>query len=398
MARNRAGQYALSLRRDLLADYYDETMDSTCFIQKGWVDSSNPLIFNPEGVTVNKIQEHEILLRDSTRAAWIVGYVAPNLAKGEDKVEEFPVELTYPQEIVPDISTFEYDEYIGKTLNGLVNKDKSYFFIWGQNREGYASLENVHRYFNGKGAAGRGTGDIMLTGTMEVTNLTGLQLADLPLNINYNVFNTLITDNLGNEDYFKLQELRGRIYNDNGVYKELVITESENEQNRYWMPTTQDYPNILQEVKAALTAAGAQVKSSSTVLPVFLTYSSFTISWKIVSNPFTTGKIVFKSTNRQLYDAPYKMFCIPVTAGEAVVKVGETLISTTKDKMLQIASSIATGLGSNLYDIQLLPYCPIEGQFEVMLNSQNGIEYLGGTADIDYSVMTDDEEVIGYIF
>lgn len=117
MARNRAGQYALSLRRDLLADYYDETMDSTCFIQKGWVDSSNPLIFNPEGVTVNKIQEHEILLRDSTRAAWIVGYVAPNLAEEEDKV----IELTYPQETIPDISTFEYAEYIGQEIAGPID-------------------------------------------------------------------------------------------------------------------------------------------------------------------------------------------------------------------------------------------------------------------------------------
>ena len=135
MARNRAGQYALSLRRDLLADYYDETMDSTCFIQKGWVDSSNPLIFNPEGVTVNKIQEHEILLRDSTRAAWIVGYVAPNLADfsepGEEgtAVDELTIELTYPQETIPDISTFEYEEYIDKTVRGYINTDNSYYAL-----------------------------------------------------------------------------------------------------------------------------------------------------------------------------------------------------------------------------------------------------------------------------
>ena len=145
MARNRAGQYALSLRRDLLADYYDETMDSTCFIQKGWVDSSNPLIFNPEGVTVNKIQEHEILLRDSTRAAWIVGYVAPNLADFEGTAtNELTVELTYPQETIPDISTFEYEEYIGKTITGEIEKTRSYFLVWG---DGDVS-EQCKVYFN----------------------------------------------------------------------------------------------------------------------------------------------------------------------------------------------------------------------------------------------------------
>jgi hypothetical protein len=390
MARNRAGQYALSLRRDLLADYYDETMDSTCFIQKGWVDSSNPLIFNPEGVTVNKIQEHEILLRDSTKAAWIVGYVAPNLADFEGAAtNELTVELTYPQETIPDISTFEYEEYIGKTITGEIEKTRSYFLVWG---DGDVS-EQCKVYFNNRAVLAR---EVTLPqGTFTISNIPTNQLASMSFDFNFNVFDTVLTNTVSNSTFAEILNLKDKVYNDNGVYKQLkfsVVNTVYKDMNI----VLADYPNITQEVSDGFIARGGVV--SGTVLPTRLFYEQVQVNFVTVASPFTTGKIVFKNSNKPLYDAPYKMFCIPVTPSETIVQVGETAIPTTKDRMLQIAASIATGLGSNLYDIQLLPYCPIEKQFELTQNV-NGIQLLEGTVDIDYSVMTDNEDSpIGYVF
>ena len=171
------------------------------------------------------------------------------------------------------------------------------------------------------------------------------------------------------------------------------------------MATFINKTKLLQaEIKELLKNRKGEVKtipantSGISSIATKIVYEKILMSFEIVAAPFTEGQLTFKKSNRQLYDAPYKMFCIPVTADEAVVQVGETAVLTTKDKMLQIASSIATGLGSNLYDIQLLPYCPIEDQFAVMVGSRNGIEYVGGTEDIDYSVMRDDDAVIGYVF
>lgn len=164
------------------------------------------------------------------------------------------------------------------------------------------------------------------------------------------------------------------------------------------------YPNIINEVKNAFQAKNITLKtipantSGISSIATKIVYEKILMSFEIVAAPFTEGQLTFKKSNRKLYDAPYKMFCIPVTADEAVVQVGETAVLTTKDKMLQIASSIATGLGSNLYDIQLLPYCPIEDQFNIVFEDYNGIEYVGGTEDIDYSIMKDDDAVIGYVF
>ena len=82
-ARSRLNQYTLTLKRDLLADYWSEIATSTAFIRKGWVANSNNLIFNDENIRVNQIKSSEILLKDRTQTPWIVGYVGAKAFEGE---------------------------------------------------------------------------------------------------------------------------------------------------------------------------------------------------------------------------------------------------------------------------------------------------------------------------
>ena len=51
--RNRQGQYTLTLRRDLVADYYNIITQSPMFIEKATVRDDDPAIYNTEGVSVN---------------------------------------------------------------------------------------------------------------------------------------------------------------------------------------------------------------------------------------------------------------------------------------------------------------------------------------------------------
>ena len=399
MARNRAGQYALSLRRDLLADYYDETMDSTCFIQKGWVDSSNPLIFNPEGVTVNKIQEHEILLRDSTRAAWIVGYVAPNLADDADPdtiLDTKTITIEYPQEAIPDISTFEYSEYIGKTVKGYINQDSSYYSIYGSDSINYRSYTVAIRYLNNTGRA-LGTQIIPTSEELTVTNLTCAQIANLNLTIPTSTFYPALDFYLTDTNISELLLLNNKIYRDGANYKKVVIEPATDEDSDSFSfgITASTYPSIYQAITSKLTEANANYNDGRIMCN--LKYQKFTVKLEDTAVPFTKASITFNKTNRPLYDAPYKMFCIPVSQN-ARLKFGDIDIPMDRDRQLQIASSIATGLGKNIYDIQLLPYCPIADQF-IHRTDVNGNEYLGGTADMDYTLMKDEaQNAIGILF
>lgn len=78
--RTRAGQYRIALKRDLIADHYDEVMDAPCFVEKGMInDTSNPLLYNNENMTYNQIKQPETedsFLKDTTESGWIVGYVS----------------------------------------------------------------------------------------------------------------------------------------------------------------------------------------------------------------------------------------------------------------------------------------------------------------------------------
>ena len=78
--RTRHGQYRIALKRDVLADFKDGIMNSPCFVEKGTIDStSNALLFNAEGMRFNEIKKDELLLKDETKVAWLVGYVKQDI-------------------------------------------------------------------------------------------------------------------------------------------------------------------------------------------------------------------------------------------------------------------------------------------------------------------------------
>ena len=77
------------------------------------------------------------------------------------------------------------------------------------------------------------------------------------------------------------------------------------------------------------------------------------------------------------------MFCIPV--GEVSVYSSGTLIVTQANTVAEaIARGIAIKGASKIYDIQILPYCPVPE----MLNSDGDIDVTGFTANKDYNYIT----------
>ena len=400
--RERGGQYRITLKRDILSDFYNETMQGVSFITKGFVSAENALIFNSENTQVNQIKKAEIPLRDSTRASWIVGYLAPNLAAEGD----VNVSVSYEQETIPDIEDFEYSEYVGKTIKGLINYDKSYFGVYAPRTK--ASTIVITRYFNNTGEEQYlGFGQSYPSHTIYISNKTPQQVANLDLPMNYNVFNTVLTNVLGNDDYEELLKFKDKIYKDGNSYKKVVITQLNNEEFVDYNATKTNTPNVIQEVEIALSNSGCEFRSfvapyDNYEIPIRIYYSSFVLTLEEVGTPITQANVIFKSTIKQLKDAPYKMFCIPVS-NNAILKVADNEIYTDKDKMFQMASSIATGLKTSadgfLYDIQLLPYCPIEDKF-ILTTDVNGIEYIGGGEEHkDFDIIRDNaDNEVGYIF
>lgn len=74
--RVRGGQYKLNLYRDTIADYYNIIMTAPCFVERGFVNNDNILIYNNENVSFNQIKTAEYVLENNLKTPWIVAYLS----------------------------------------------------------------------------------------------------------------------------------------------------------------------------------------------------------------------------------------------------------------------------------------------------------------------------------
>ena len=75
MERTRSGQYLVKLKRDIIADNYNNILDSPMLIHRAMSgDINNPLLYNSEGFNFNQIKKNEILLKDKFGTPWYVLY------------------------------------------------------------------------------------------------------------------------------------------------------------------------------------------------------------------------------------------------------------------------------------------------------------------------------------
>ena len=107
LKKQRGCQYQLSLKRYVLADFYNEVLAAPCFIERGNPVIDDPFIFNKEGFTYNQIKKRELLLNNTKLsgkgAGWIVGYLAREQTPSAIHAtghQELP-----PSSLIPDYST-----------------------------------------------------------------------------------------------------------------------------------------------------------------------------------------------------------------------------------------------------------------------------------------------------
>ena len=95
----KAGQFQITLRRDVISDKLDKVLASTAFIEKGLVSSDNPLIFNSERMTYNQIKTNQYLLKGFTNSLWCAAFINQSLEEditvnfSSSGTKEFDIEV-----------------------------------------------------------------------------------------------------------------------------------------------------------------------------------------------------------------------------------------------------------------------------------------------------------------
>lgn len=359
-------QFQVNLFRDTLADYKAEIQDSPIFVEKAMLQQSNPLIFNREDFTVNQIRQQPILLKDPTNIPWIVGYIPKDsFTTAKEITAKYNLEAS-PDLVVETISGWNYHNYVGYSDSAAYTGFK--FKLKPASGNGLDS--NYQLYVN------ETSGDINQVGPTDsrwnntytynyINQPATLASVNTEFVSNYRAnntyksyFNGYITSNynlMTSADVEEANNLNGKIIKDNttGLIYRIEVS-----------------INPIEET-GSLYSEQAMIAQLNMITPTtstgFTTTETFTykftgnkIEVKLKQAQDSIKTTITKADDRfHLEDQPYDMFCIPY--GEILTFYDSSNGFRTKPIGTALAAEIAAQSGVDaVYDVQILPYCPVQ--------------------------------------
>lgn len=416
---NRGGQYELTLRRDLIADYYEELKTADIFVERGICSDSDPLILNDEGMILNKIKKSEYLLKDKTRTAWIVGYMnSPANAIHVEKSIAAPKQFLTISQLASQTGIPE------ATLNKLFNGQQVQTMVgyWSfisrydifrsalsiapheARIEGYINQEctqemgystaaqRLDRMFVGQLVNPLSNSDAVAWKTIS----NGL-LAQSPSDLKaaFTAETGAESDWITSDQYYALMSV-GKVIQYDGDFYEFSLERSEPE----LLYPPKKLVSANSTFAAALTAASNPTEL--TIINKFPVDAEFRVAARFAK--LTLNKTLWSATSMAvdiggpsratLKDKPYQMFCMPYD--DLLVDYmydpggGDDPYIITEPSFKEYTRAVAGSLqlmSSNLvYDLQLLPYCP----FRSAIKAGNKITLEGLTESVDYDWIISD--------
>ena len=371
------------LRRDVVADMLQTALNASSFIEKGKITSnSNPLIWNKEDVTLNRIKRSESLIKDETGIQWLVGYV-PQDAFSDDAEEARTVECeVVSASSIPSSLRFAswadcpLSPYRNKTLSKRSSAEVSVFWrAHGANPYAVGSDLSV-------------TSKISLSESGPDSSWAYSEDLSMPASASFNnAFNHLSPSSTKDQlDSFFSKKVSANVSKSNAINlstqeagatpvsaSELEAVSAydgkviyiEDEQKAYRVSLS---ANGAKTARLSLNGSGGSYLNSSLAKPdggswdalsFSLSYSSSYLSVEETSLSKIKCVLTKASVRTHLKDAPYDMFAIPYADGKQIRYGSDQYFVTGKAEAMALAIGIAKKLGSGtVYDVQELTYCP----------------------------------------
>ena len=414
--RKRGQQYELTLYRDTIVDYYESIKEADIFIEKAMIrdnDTSNPLLFNSENMSFNQIKYNDVKLYDKTKCPWLIGFISKDFTiEGKISIPSKNTPSTVPNAFnVPSFAASEFSKNDGKwqvpPFQKIGNVGYEYVLTSpNTNKPGYLS-PMAWRYISTTYNAVQNGAYVKYTDSspFDKGGYTPILQTDMQTNELYNpnpklggksrfeVYNNN-SINWGNpyglisiqlQDYLKKKYKVGLdSWFESYYYPNEILVYSEDTGKLYkgtrsTISAKEVIPTTFLETKDAdaLQLMNTIRNSFSTSIPdstVEMKVNNINnTSFKIISNG-EFYKYDFKEESAYNYtiditqrdsltDQPFDMFCIPYSDEfEYVNPQGNVIGTSSKDINLNIVQSISRQgktTGAGIYDIQLVPYCPI---------------------------------------
>lgn len=419
--RTRGGQWQVTLHRDLIADYRDTVINSPMFIEKATLDDTDPFIFNNEDMTFNQIKQSETMLRDFTKCPWIVGYFARGDGETSSKAYSGKVVSRYNADIIVTdaqgaITTLDewgYSRYIADFFHyyptSLTFTTKLQFrpqlmptqyfeWSWRENNSGTSAVSGPNTsgiyYSNDWNADGKSVSTVANYWSSHnyYHGFSGM----------YDLVNSYLSGGAASGSFWASQEQSSMFENLAG--KTIQYRDEDSGQVVIKKITVRSYSTqtVTEELQANtagrlyttwtqyLRNAGLSVDPTG----VGDSNYAFTLVYrraKIVletATPVDSTELNFTIPAERVHaiDAPFDMFCIPYSENFKMYLQApggtQNFYGTSKTTAMNFATGIGNALGEALYDVQLLPYCPL-GNISVS-NVTDEVVY-GRFADEDFA-------------
>ena len=371
----RMGQRVLTLRRDILVDY-SSMATATVFAERGYVPNTSSLIYNSEGNSYNQIKKSEKLIKDESESAWLVGYLAPNVFdSGNVTIQGSNTSVQY------DYSFATLDE-MNLAFPGVGLIPTTLFYNFGNIDLRFLSLAEGNQTYMWRVDFPNDMINYETTSVPAADATMIIRQANLPeveglLTDNFltPVVANIISDKLVFDYSSVSRESVTKIINNRDViarvgtasggytyYQLSVGTAQSSVQHHEIRSTTAS--NTFEYLTSQMSQLGTAGVATGTPDRYFLECieSYFSCYWRNI--PVSANTIELKTTTAKVDSSPYYCFAIPYHAAK-VIKGNETIITDPRESLL-LARNIATQLGSFCYDVQLLPYFPLQSYIDSM--------------------------------
>lgn len=400
----RSGQFNVTLRRDLLADNWTKVINAEMFIEKATLKDSDPLIFNQENMTFNQIKTSEQPITDETGIPWIVGYFVnatePMTATTEGSTADV---------ILQDLEDDEYYQYTTTNYYGSIIGSNFNYQLAGRTYKGI-KLVPFKQIIGGKREAEE----------IDINTDPVWNVYDFPNTIEETedfftvYFEPTVIDGgpTMTSDYAlqiqqaftktDLDEMHDAIgsylpIHTNDEFNEFIASQNDviyvQSTNKYykreliglgstWL--TSLAPGIIAEKFANKVVNVVPNVTGELNQQTSVAVSALAQSYKIkyVEIQGITNNLTINVDAKKLNDAPYSMFCMPYGEIE-IFDNGIKSFTTNADIQLRMATELmrkyGDGAGKQIYDLQLLPYCPARSAIQVSNNfdiKDEQVEYI----------------------
>lgn len=403
--RNRQGQWLIQVKRDVISDNLETLINAPIFVEKGMLPDDDPMVLNDEGMNFNQIKKEETLLKDKTKSSYIVGYIAKSSDLGDVAIqspnEDINNYLTLGQ-LASAIGTTE--SVLAPLLNFEASDNNFAYFIskvrFTFSHYYYANAEVNHpRILDLNGDFTSHTysasspvfvAPILLSNPLvaNLPTISGAQFSEISASLlasASSVKSELMAIN--NRSYYLsstqlevLKTYEGRVILYLGKFYKIAFAES-GDYTDIHEQLLSNYPTIYNAFDNAIESP--QVMANNGYCGIYTQSKKVRIIFQeLTADDGAVKTVVSKisSSRKPTVNQEFDMFVIP--ADNVVIYDNGVEIKHVGNNARLIASALAVSQGDKVYDIQLLPYCPVADYFK---GSVNMFDITDLTEDVNYN-------------